>query len=805
VRQWNLLKLNTAQLHDNSQQLKEVARVWKNKLGFYGMALRAHSFSSSNLSKLFSVQKTYAEQVSTIQRIAPMVLCINILVIVSVAALFWSTSLHVFALIWSSIGIGLSGIGLINWHRTKKIELTRTSIHKAVQAISLFAGLRAAHWAAGFIVFMPVANSASQIALGWTIAGMLCGGNFAYSTLPRAALTYLVIMAAGGVMSFLALGTSVFVFLIVALTLFTGFLIVTTLSNTQMLRSHVENQNKLADQNEFMGIILRDFEDGASDWLWEIGSNHKITRGAERFQQCLGTQKSVTSAISLIDILQSQATNEGQRDSVVRLLASLGSSQAFSEIVVHLGKDENERYLKFSAKQVEGSEGSWRGVVSDITAIMISQNRVNFLAFHDSLTGLPNRLFIKDCLDRALRENKISPHERTVMSIDLDGFKAVNDTYGHQVGDRLLVAVAKRMQSVLAPTDVLSRMGGDEFLLICNTSGQDSDIEDYASRLLRAVSEPFGVLGHRLIIGASIGIARVGHDGDTATDILRHVDLALYRAKSEGKGVACQFNLSMDLEMQKKRALENDLRAAVANSEFVLHYQPIVSVSDSKVCGYEALIRWQHPERGLIPPLEFIPVAEETGLIVQIGEWVINEACKQAITWPSNIRVSVNLSPLQIKSPRLVAAVVKSLADSGLRPGRLEMEVTESALLEQTELVFTTLGHLKTLGVRIGLDDFGTGYSSLGYLHTFAFDNIKIDRSFIQAMATRPQSAAVVRAVLMLAEDLGISTTAEGIETIEQFNALKLRGCQEAQGYYFGRPMPIMKAENSASAARKII
>jgi diguanylate cyclase (GGDEF)-like protein len=770
-------------------------------LSFFSAAARANSYSSINFSKIFSVRKTYNEQISTIQRIAPLVLCINILVIISVTALFWSTPLKVFSLLWASVGLGLSAIGLVNWGYTKKLELTRPAVQKAVRAITLFAGLRAAHWSCGFVVLMPSADSASQIALGWTLAGMLCGGNFAYSTLPRAALTYLVIMVAGGLASFIAMGSSVSLFLIIALVLFASFLIVSTLSNTQMLRTHVENEIKMVDQNEFMSIVLKDFQDGASDWLWEIGSDHKITRGAERFGQSLELQKPETEENSLPAILQSRATNEAQRDSVARLLNSLGSSLAFNEIVIHLGEGQNEKYLKFSAKPVESSEGSWRGVVSDITATMISQNRVNFLAFHDSLTGLPNRLFIKDCLDRAITENKISPHERTVMSIDLDGFKAVNDTYGHQIGDRLLVAVAKRMQSALAPTDVLSRMGGDEFLLICNTSGQNSDIESYASRLLRVLSEPFGVLGHKLNIGASIGIARVGHDGDTATDILRHVDLALYRAKSEGKGVACQFNISMDLEMQKKRALENDLRAAVTNGEFILHYQPIVSVSDSKICGYEALIRWQHPERGLIPPLDFIPIAEETGLIVQIGEWVISEACKQAAKWTSNVRVSVNLSPLQIKSPRLIAAVIKSLADSGLRPGRLEMEVTESALLEQTELVFTTLGHLKTLGVRIGLDDFGTGYSSLGYLHSFAFDNIKIDRSFVQAMATRPQSAAVVRAVLMLADDLGISTTAEGIETIEQFNALKLRGCQEAQGYYFGRPMPISTTQDKVSLA----
>ncbi len=759
------------------------------------------SAAVSDLRRIVSVRYTYVEQVSAIQRSAPGVLGINIFVVLSVAFLFWSTPMMEPSLLWAAVGIALSGVGLINWYKLRKTSLTPNLVGKAVRLISFFAGLRAAHWATGFVMFMPSANSASQIALGWTLAGMLCGGNFAYSTLPRAALTYVAILFGGGVVAFLATGTSVAAFLIIALALFAGFLIVSTLISTQMLRSHVENEVKLADQNEFMGIVLKDFEDGASDWLWETAADQKINRGSGRFAANLGLPSQDVNEDTLLAIVKSRAVTQEQRETISKLADALNKEQQFSEVVVNFGKGDNERYWKFSAKPVAGSHGSWRGVASDITAAMISQNRVKFLAFHDSLTGLPNRLFITDCLDRALRETSAGPHERVVMSIDLDGFKAVNDTYGHHIGDRLLVAVAKRMQSVLAPRDVLSRMGGDEFLLICNTSGRDDEVENYASRLLRVVTEPYSVLGHRLNIGASIGIARVGHDGDTTTDILRHVDLALYRAKADGKGVACKFNVSMDVEMQNKRALESDLRAAVVNGEFVLHYQPIVAVSDLKVCGYEALIRWQHPERGLVPPLDFIPLAEETGLIVQIGEWVLHEACKQAVAWPSDIRVAVNLSPLQIKSPRLIATVVKSLADTGLRPSRLELEITESALLEQTELVFTTLRHLKTLGVRIGLDDFGTGYSSMGYLHTFAFDNIKIDRSFIQAMAINPQSAAIVKAVLMLAEDLGISTTAEGIETIEQFNALKLRGCDAAQGYYFGKPAPIPKSKDDVTLA----
>ena len=740
---------------------------------------------------LFRAKATYPEQISAIQRVGPVVMSINILVIVAVTTLLMEDNLHGKVSIWAGIGILLSIVGIITAVKSRKTALTQRSTENAARVISIQAGVRAGHWAIGFLIWMPSASATNQMALGWTLAGMLCGGNFAYGTLPRAAFAYLAVLYVGAFATFMIMGTPILGFLLVAITLFVCFLSVSTLLNTQVLRSHIESEMLLKDQNEFMGIVLKDFEEGASDWLWEIGPDYKIKRGAERFWQSFGFKTNETENLSLIAVLQSRSITLKQRESVAALQKALSDAQPFSEVMVHFGDEEKEIYCKFSAKPVAGCAGSWRGVVSNITEAMVSQNRVNFLAFHDPLTGLPNRLFIKDRLDQAIAEQDTQPMERWVMSVDLDGFKTVNDTYGHHIGDRLLIAVARRMQSVLKPSDSISRMGGDEFLLICTTSVQHVAIENYAASLINVISQPYDVLGHKLIIGASIGIARLGHDGNTTTDILRHVDLALYRAKHEGRGIACKFDVSMDIEMQKKRILETELRRAVVEGQFVLHYQPIVSAADTKICGYEALIRWQHPVRGLVPPLEFIPVAEETGLIVQIGEWVINEACKQAVKWPNHVRVSVNLSPLQIRSPKLLASVVKALSDSGLRPGRLEMEVTESALLEQTDLVFTTLGNLKSLGVRIGLDDFGTGYSSLGYLHKFAFDNIKIDRSFVQAMASRPQSAAVVKAVLMLAEDLGISTTAEGIETLEQFNELKLRGCNEAQGYYFGRPMAI--------------
>jgi diguanylate cyclase (GGDEF)-like protein len=422
---------------------------------------------------------------------------------------------------------------------------------------------------------------------------------------------------------------------------------------------------------------------------------------------------------------------------------------------------------------------------------------VQFLALHDGLTGLQNRVSFQEQLIRVLDSCVLG--ETWVMYLDLDGFKAINDSIGHAMGDKVLQAFAQRLKDCIGTDDLLARIGGDEFAVLAH--GARADIDKLWQSVVVAAATVFEIDGHNLHIGASVGIAEVSLKGISSDELMRQADMALYRAKNEGRSTARYFECSMDHALEQRNFIERELRVALVRKEFVLYYQPIYSFKDKKLLGYEALLRWDHVEFGAIAPDVFVPIAEEAGLITELGSWVLHQACKDAMTWPKHVRIAVNVSSLQLKTKRFLAHVTSALAKSGLPANRLELELTESALIENYEMAGQMISDLKKLGVRIALDDFGTGYSSLAYLHQFQFDKIKIDRSFVQAYETRRESAAVVNAVLMLAKELGITTTAEGVETEGQFQALALRGCDQAQGFLLGRPEPLaitLKVKRSA-------
>jgi diguanylate cyclase (GGDEF)-like protein len=377
-----------------------------------------------------------------------------------------------------------------------------------------------------------------------------------------------------------------------------------------------------------------------------------------------------------------------------------------------------------------------------------------------------------------------------VLCLDLDRFKHVNDTLGHSIGDALLRAVTERLVGCVRDTDTVARLGGDEFAIIQASGEGGADASTLAQRVIDAVSPPYDLDAHQVVVGVSIGIAVAPEDGAQPDELLKNADLALYRAKTDGRGIYRFFEAEMDARMQARRALEADLRRALSIGEFELYYQPLVNVKSREITGFEALLRWHHPERGLVLPEEFISVAEEIGLMVPLGEWVLRRACQEAATWPAGINVSVNLSPVQFKSRNLVTAVTTALSSAALSASRLDLEITEALLLEGSESTLATLHQLRDLGARISMDDFGTGYSSLSYLRSFPFDKIKIDRSFIRNLGEEKSSIAIVRAVTGLGISLGMTTTAEGVETDEQFEKLRAEGCTEVQGYLFSQPRP---------------
>ncbi len=433
--------------------------------------------------------------------------------------------------------------------------------------------------------------------------------------------------------------------------------------------------------------------------------------------------------------------------------------------------------------------------VVPLRALQRAVQSASFLASHDAMTGLPNRVLFLDRLHHALAQSRRLGIETAMLCLDLDRFKEVNDTLGNAAGDQLLRRVADRLQTCLRESDTLARLGSDEFAVIQTGPRQAEAAAAVAQRIVERLSEPFDVNGHEVVIGCSVGIALVHRTNPgSAETVLRSAGLALYRAKEDGRGTFCFFEEEMNVRLNARKQLEADLRRALAEGQFQLHYQPQVDLASGRLVGVEALLRWHHPDCGQILPGDFIPIAEDTGLIVPLGEWVLRTACRQATLWP-DLRMAVNLSPAQFRIPGLALEVARILDETGLCGERLELEITENVLLHDTEATLGTLRALKDLGVSVAMDDFGTGYSSLGYLRRFPFDKIKIDRSFVCDVAEGGDATAIVRAVVRLGRSLGIRTIAEGVETGSQAEFLASEGCDEVQGYHYGRPMAAAEIE----------
>jgi diguanylate cyclase (GGDEF)-like protein/PAS domain S-box-containing protein len=426
----------------------------------------------------------------------------------------------------------------------------------------------------------------------------------------------------------------------------------------------------------------------------------------------------------------------------------------------------------------------------DITERKRAEARLAFMAQHDSLTGLPNRNLLRQNMDEILLHTRRNSDKAALLVLGIDNFKAVNDSLGHGIGDKLLRAVAKRLRSTLREEDTLARLNSDEFAIVQSGLTRPDDAVLLARRLLEAIGDPYLFDGHSIVIGASIGIAMAPGDGDESEKLLKNADMALSRAKNDSRGTFSFFEAGMDARAQSRRKIEADLRDAIQNEVLRPYYQPLIDLATGRITGFEALVRWPDPERGMISPAEFIPVAEETGLINGLGGLMLRRACADAALWPEDVRVAVNLSPLQFRTGNLLSIVMDALKQSGLSAKRLELEITETLLLEKSGQVLATLHALRALGVRISMDDFGTGYSSLSYLRSFPFDKIKIDQSFVRDLAANRDAQAIVRSIISLGVGLGVTITAEGVETEAELNCLRNEGCHEAQGFLFSQARP---------------
>ncbi|MFC3124911.1 EAL domain-containing protein [Pseudoroseomonas globiformis] len=555
---------------------------------------------------------------------------------------------------------------------------------------------------------------------------------------------------------------------------------------TRDLTEQREQSTRLQRITDKLDLALANMSQG----LCLFDADERLALCNRRFREMLRLDEAAAHIGSTFTQLLSRLHGPGARGAIRRIreehLASLaGTHHTVAEEMIREG-----RTIAMSHRALPG--GGWVTTMDDITERRQIERRIVHLAHHDGLTELPNRASFRARLDAETS----TEGSCAVLYLDLDRFKPVNDTLGHPAGDALLRAVAERVQGLLRPQDVVARLGGDEFAVMLGGCARATEAGTVADRLIREIGRPFVVSGLQVLIGASIGLAVAPLDGTDPDILLRNADLALYQAKQAGRGCHRAYVAGMERVMQERLELEQDLRRALCNNEFLLHYQPVVDLERDHINGFEALLRWDSPVRGRVSPGEFIPLAEEIGLMPEIGDWIMRTACREAAAWPDGLKVSVNLSPTQFRAPHLVGDIQAALAESGLPPHRLELEITETAMIDDMEMAKTTLHRLRDLGIDIAMDDFGTGYSSLSFLRSLPFTRIKIDRSFVQDLGVKPEAAAIVRAVTGLCGSLGVATTAEGVETESQIAMLRAEGCPEVQGFLISRPCPAGEVHN---------
>jgi diguanylate cyclase (GGDEF)-like protein len=699
----------------------------------------------------------------------------NIVNAIVAGVLFWSKMTPVAVI----VGIAMIfGIVIHRFHISRKVALVTVNESARLQAISQEVTLNAAilggSWGLATYYMMSIGSPAEHMFAGIMGSGMMAAGTITYRTLPKAAFAYLLTAGSG---SFAALLIVQDPAAIAAMILLACYLLILTASVRKTFdRSCIRHlhEHQLSESAETIRLLLHDYEEQASDWLVTLDSEGQIVAPGTNFCAAAAMQASELEGLRLTDLLIKD-------ENAARLRRNLKGKKAFREIKAALKVGDKTRWWAFSMRPRE--DGGWRGVVYDVTIQHEAEQKVQYLAHFDSLTNLPNRLLFNQRLTAALSETDTYT---ALLYVDLDNFKDVNDSLGHPVGDHLLQTVAQTLDIVVGQQGLVARLGGDEFAVICHPESEEA-LAALAEQIIDVLAKTMSINGIDIQCSASVGVATTADGPSDVSQFQQFADLALYAAKSSGRRHWRRFDTAMNDAAQVRRMVEFDLRHALSNGELRLHYQPLVDIQTGETTGCEALLRWESPMRGFVQPADFIPIAEESGLIVPIGEWVIREALNEARLMPDTMTISVNLSPLQMRSPNLIPTIMNALASSGVAASRLELEITETVLLHDSDANIATLTAIHDLGVRIALDDFGTGYSSLSYLRRFPFDKIKIDRSFVEDIDNREDCRAIIRSVVSLAQSLGITTTAEGVERTEQLDHLREEGCTHVQGFLFSK------------------
>jgi len=690
---------------------------------------------------------------------------------------------------WSSAGLGAILHSVRRDRelaRARQREVTRQEI--CLHTLGL--GGIALVWAVPLLLPQYLGNATVHLGL-WALTGVLATG-LALTTraAPLAALLFITMTGAASIAGFAlhgqwSLAGVALVFLAVAL--------YGTLDSGRSYLVARLAKAALADKEKLVSLLLREFEEHDADWLWQIDTGRRVRAVSPRFAYALGQQPEDVEGRSFLELAAGEAWASGCfAPSLHELADQLKHRRSFSDLLVQVDVGGQDRWWKLSGAPLTDESGrfaGYRGVGSDVTARHLAEQRIAYLARHDTLTGLPNRSIVTQALQDAFRAIDRRGGRCALLLVDLDRFKAVNDTLGHPVGDKLLVQVAARLRDAVGQRGLCGRLGGDEFAVVV-PDAHVTHVDALARRMIEHISKPYEVEDHQISIGASVGSAEGPRDGTLIEALMRHADLALYQAKRGGRGVHCRYQPELQAHTEERRQMEQALQHAVARDELHLVFQPIVEAGAEQLDGFEALLRWESDEHGRQGPQRCIPLAEASRQIVPIGEWVLHEACRQAVRWPAPLRVAINLSAAQLLEPAFAAKVNRALTDSGLSAHRLELELKESALPADAGTILEALDELRQLGCAIVLDNFGTGTSSLNQLGRFRFSSVKMDASLVRGATNgRAEEQAIVRAVVAMGDSIGMITTAEGVESAEEALLMRQLGCGRLQGFYYGRPM----------------
>jgi diguanylate cyclase (GGDEF)-like protein/PAS domain S-box-containing protein len=691
---------------------------------------------------------------------------------------------------WWAALLAVCGSSAWCWRRHARHRPARVGRRLLLRSAAHAAGL-AAVWVAVPIAVGGAASTDQRVLLLATVTGLIAGGGFVLCPLPLAAIVHVVVLAAGTGIALAAHG-AVDPTLLGLLVAYTATVVAAVLLGARRATAALRDAREARHQSHLVTLLLRDFEAQSAAILWETDTAGRLVRTSPKLLAVMGVDAAQASAQPLLGWFESHADGDDGRISAAQLRQALDAGKAFRNLEMALRVGGQTRWWSLAARPLvddSGSDQGWRGVIADITVEHQVYARLNHLALFDSLTGLANRMQLRDRLHLALEHALHRP--TALLCLDMDNFKWVNDGFGHGTGDQILRETGARLQALVRGKDLVARAGGDEFAVLLDEMRQPADVQRLGQRIVEELHRPFFIGGRAVRGGVSVGVVMLPAHGRTVDEVLANADLALGAAKAAGRGRCELFHADMGERVRLRISLERELREALARHEMTLHWQPQVDTRAWRIGGCEALLRWQHPRLGLVPPLQFIPIAEESGFIVELGEWVLQEACRVGAKHLPGLTVNVNASPLQLVRDDFPQVVRRALTEARLDPHRLEIEITESLFIDASPKALKNLETLRQMGVRVALDDFGTGYSSLAYLRQFPFDTLKIDRAFVRELVTQRDARAIVKSIMDLARALGMSTVAEGVEEPAQYDLLCRAGCEYVQGYLIAKPMPI--------------